>query len=143
MNEVRRETVLARYQNYFRGDDDAIAHCLIRTDGEMIRLMQGLEPVTVHVESIHDELYDQLTRLLADELPAAQWPKASYDNSGFNFIVDVNGPSGSEIAVFGKKAGDIAQYYAAPADSGVGTLIRKIANIDPAAPANLIDGNTT
>ena len=40
--------VIARYGNWFRGDDDFFTHVLILKNGECWRLGQGLEVVEAH-----------------------------------------------------------------------------------------------
>jgi hypothetical protein len=39
--------VIARYGNFYRGDDDLFTHCLILRDGQCWLLGQGLRPVTL------------------------------------------------------------------------------------------------
>lgn len=42
------KSVIARYGNWFRGDDDFFTHVLILENGECWRLGQGLEVVKAH-----------------------------------------------------------------------------------------------
>jgi hypothetical protein len=122
--------VLARYGTWYKGDDDEFAHCLVLRSGHCVVLFQGLQVVTVKTHHAPATELDKLKHLLAQQIPPA-WPRASY--SGYNFITDAEGPSASEIAVFGVRDSDNAppgQYYAAPADSEVAMLVKTIANID-------------
>jgi hypothetical protein len=120
-----KDDVLARYGNFYRGDDDLFAHCLILRSGHCVTLFQGLTPVTAKTQAAPAAKMRALLALLKRPFPT-QWPQASY--SGYNFITDAEGPAATEIAVFGgPKPGG---YYAAPADSDVGQLVRAIARID-------------
>jgi hypothetical protein len=119
--------VIARYGNWFRGDDDFFTHCLILKNGECWLLGQGLEQVTLRVFQAPASKLQNLKTLLAS-IPAA-WPNASY--SGYNFITDAESPTASEIAVYGKKpGGSLAGYFVPSAGSAVESLVKAIANID-------------
>jgi hypothetical protein len=119
--------VLARYGNWYRGDDDLFAHCLILTNGECWLLGQGLQQVSVRVFKAHHLRFKKLKAALAS-IPGA-WPAASY--SGYNFITDAESSNASEIAVYGKKpSGSLAGYFVPPAGSVVETLVKAIARID-------------
>src|SRR5437016_156285 len=126
---MAKDDVVARYGNWYRGDDDRFAHCLILRGGPSLLLFQGLQPVTARVAAAPAAKLRALVRLLNQPIPAA-WPKASY--SGYNFITDAEGAGAGEIAVLGVKPGEVrsGQYYAAPPDSDVGKLVRAIAKID-------------
>lgn len=120
--------VLARYGNYYRGDDDFFTHALILKNGECWLLGQGLNEVFVRVFKARAGKFRQLKAAL-NSIPAA-WPQSSYDTNGYNFITDATGPNANEIAVFGKQPGQkIGQYYVPPASSPVVTLVKQIANI--------------
>jgi hypothetical protein len=124
------DDVLARYGNYYHGDDDLFAHCLILRNGHCALIFQGLEVVTVKYHRAPDSEHDQLVNLLAQPIPAA-WPPASYQ--GYNFITDPEGPDASEIAVYGVQASDTrppGEYYAAPAGSAAADLVKLIAQVD-------------
>jgi hypothetical protein len=119
--------VIARYGNWYRGDDDFFTHCLILKNGECWLLGQGLEQVTLHVFKAPISKFNQLKAALAS-IPAG-WPSASY--SGYNFITDAESATASEIAVYGKQpGGSLAGYYVPPAGSNVETLVKAIARID-------------
>ena len=117
--------VIARYGNFFRGDDDFFTHCLILKNGECWLLGQGLEQVTLRVFKAPIKRFKKLNAALAT-IPA-DWSQASY--SGYNFITDAESPAASEIAVYGVKTGNPA-YYAPPPDSEVAKLVKEIAGID-------------
>jgi hypothetical protein len=118
--------VIARYGNWYRGDDDFFTHCLILKNGECWLLGQGLEQVTLRVFKAPALKFKQLKVALAS-IPAA-WPSASY--SGYNFITDGESATASEIAVYGKKPGSLAGYYVPPSGSPVEVLVKAIAHID-------------
>jgi len=119
--------VIARYGNWYRGDDDFFTHCLILKNGECWLLGQGLEQVTLRVFKAPISKFNQLKAALAS-IPAG-WPSASY--SGYNFITDAESATASEIAVYGKQpGGSLAGYYVPPAGSNVETLVKAIARID-------------
>jgi len=120
--------VLARYGNFYRGDDDFFTHALILKNGECWLLGQGLNEVFVRVFKARAGKFRQLKAALSS-IPAA-WPQSSYDTNGYNFITDVGGANENEIAVFGKQPGQkIGQYYVPPAGSQVEALVKAIANI--------------
>jgi hypothetical protein len=121
--------VIARYGNWFHQDDDFFTHVLILKNGQCWRLGQGLNAVKLHTFKANAAKFRQLKTAL-NSIPAS-WPDASYDNAGYNFITDAEGPTASEVAVFGKKPGiNIGAYYVPPAGSTVETLVKAIANID-------------
>ena len=41
MAETSPNDVIARYGNFYRGDDDLFAHCLVRRRGQSVLLFQG------------------------------------------------------------------------------------------------------
>ncbi len=130
MAKTSPNDVLARYGNWYQGDSDLFAHCLILRSGLCIQLFQGLQTVTVKTFKAPAAKIDRLRRLLKPKLPDA-WPDASY--AGYDFITDPEGPSANEIAVYGVRASDTrppGQYYAAPAESEVGALVKAIAKVD-------------
>ena len=119
--------VIARYGNWYHGDDDFFTHCLILKNGECWLLRQGLEQVTVRVFKARHSKFKQLKTALAS-IPAG-WPTATY--SGYNFITDAESSTASEIAVYGKKTGgSLAGYFVPPAGSVVEGLVKAIAHID-------------
>jgi hypothetical protein len=120
--------VIARYGNFFRGDDELFTHCLITKNGDCYLLGQGLEEVFLRTFKAPVEKLEKLTDSIAT-IPV-EWSKSSYE--GYNFITDPESPLGNEIAVFGvqpggRKDGD---YFVPPADSDVAKLVKSIANID-------------
>ena len=122
--------VIARYGNFFQGDDDYFTHCLILDNGECWLLGQGLRKVTLSVFKAPDEKFEQLTAALATTIPD-EWAEANY--TGYNFITDAESPAASEIAVFGLKANDtpaLGKYYVPPQASDVEKLVKEIARID-------------
>jgi hypothetical protein len=127
----RAYNVIARYGNFFQGDDDLFTHCLILDNGECWLLGQGLREVTLRVFKAPDEKFEQLTATLAITIPAG-WAEASY--TGYNFITDAESSMAAEIAVFGLKATDppaLGKYYVPPSGSDVEKLVKEIARIDP------------
>ena len=118
--------VIARYGNWYHGDDDFFTHCLILKNGECWLLGQGLEQVKVRVFKANSIKFKQLKAALAS-IPAA-WLTASY--GGYNFITDAESATASEIAVYGKKYGSLAGYYVPPAGSPVEVLVKAIAHVD-------------
>ncbi len=131
MGSDGQREVLARYGNWFHGDDEEFAHCLVLQDGDCVRLFQGLRPVTVQVARAEECKHRRLVELVAAGIPA-DWQAASY--AGYNFVTDAEGPTGKEIAVFGVPVGGQAPadagYYVAPEDSEVGQLVKEIAQVD-------------
>ena len=124
------DDVLARYGNWFHGDDDLFAHCLIRRSRECVLIFQGIQVVTVKLHRAPEAEHEHLVDLLEQGIPAG-WPQASYQ--GYNFITDAEGPDANEIAVWGVQGGDNrppGQYYAAPASSEVAALVKQIAQVD-------------
>jgi hypothetical protein len=130
MAETSPNDVIARYGNFYRGDDDLFAHCLVRRSGQSVLLFQGLQTVTLRLFDPDEERHRHLAELLEQPIPSG-WSPASYQ--GYNFITDAEGPNANEIAVYGVQPSDPrppGQYYAAPADSQVGKLVKDIAKID-------------
>jgi len=122
--------VLARYGNFYRGDDDLFAHCFILRNGHCVLIFQGMEAVWIKVLKAPVAKHRQLVTLLRQPIPAA-WSPASYQ--GYNFVTDPEGPNAKEIAVYGVQPGDTrppGQYYAAPAITNIGTLVKAIAKVD-------------
>jgi hypothetical protein len=121
--------VIARYGNWFHGDDDFFTHCLILKNGHCWLLGQGLQQVTLRTFKAPVSKFNQLKTALAS-IPAS-WSQASYDGSGYNFITDAESATASEIAVYGKQVGtSLAAYYVPPVGSPVEALVKAIANID-------------
>jgi len=119
--------VIARYGNWYRGDDDLFAHCLILKNGECWLLGQGLQQVSVRVFKANHLKFKKLMAALAP-IPAA-WPASSY--GGYNFITDAESSNANEIAVYGKKLGaSLSGYFVPPPGSAVETLVKAIARID-------------
>lgn len=121
--------VIARYGNFYHDDDDFFTHCLIMQNGECWLLGQGLEEVRLRKFKAPAAKFRQLTNLLRS-IPAG-WAQSSYDNDGYNFITNAEGPNATEIAVYGKQPGhSLPQYYVPAAGSPVEGLVKTIANID-------------
>jgi hypothetical protein len=121
--------VIARYGNWFRGDDDLFVHCLINDDGSTYYLGQGLQQVTLETKQAPRDLFDRLVMRIA--IIPRNWQKASYADMGYNFITDAEGPYASEIAVYGRKDdGSLADYFVPPAGDEVEQLVKAIADID-------------
>jgi hypothetical protein len=122
--------VIARYGNFYRGDDDLFTHCLILRDGQCWLLGQGLRPVTLRNFKAPASQFKKLTAALAS-IPAS-WAKASY--AGYNFITDAESATASEIAVYGAQPGGSLpgdfDYFVPPPDSDVAKLVKAIARID-------------
>jgi hypothetical protein len=125
---VEKSDFLARYGNWYKGDDESFAHCLILERGECVLLFQGLQVVTTKLVKAPAEEHAELVRLLKEPI-SPSWQKAAY--SGYNFITNAeDAAAASEIAVYGTRPADGAGYYAAPADSEVARLVKAIARID-------------
>lgn len=119
--------VIARYGNFFRGDDDFFTHCLILENGECWVLGQGLQQVYVRTFKAPAAKFRNLTAALSS-IPSG-WAASSY--SGYNFITDAEGPNAREIAVYGQPPGGaIAGYFIPPVGSDVEALVKAISNID-------------
>lgn len=119
--------VIARYGNWFRGDDDFFTHCLILKNGDCWLLGQGLQQVTLRVFRAPESKFKKLKAALTT-IPAG-WANASY--TGYNFITDAESPTASEIAVCSTKSGgSLAGYFVPTAGSEVENLVKAIANID-------------
>ena len=122
--------VIARYGNWYRGDDDLFTHCLILRNGQCWLLGQGLRPVTLRSFKAP---VSQLKKLIAaiKTIPAS-WATASY--VGYNFITDAESATATEIAVYGVKPGGVlpgdGAYFVAPPDSDVAKLVKGISGID-------------
>jgi hypothetical protein len=123
--------VVARYGNWFQGDDDLFAHCLILRDGKRARLFQGLQAVTVEVDRASEPDHRQLVDLLDVGIPP-DWGAASYQ--GYNFITDPEGPDAREIAVYSVSAADSGElpgsYFVAPETSDIGELVKALSQVD-------------
>jgi hypothetical protein len=118
--------VIARYGNWYHGDDDFFTHVLILHNGQCWRLGQGLQQVLLHTFKANSRKFRQLKTAL-HSIPAS-WPASSY--TGYNFITDAESSAASEVAVYGKKpGGGLAGYFVPPAGSTVETLVKAIANI--------------
>ena len=122
--------VLARYGNWYKGDDDFFTHVLILKNGHCLRLGQGLTEVFLHSFKANASKFRQLKAALSS-IPAA-WADSSYDANGYNFITNaLDNATATEIACFGKKPGNnVGDYYVPPAGSSVEALVKAIANID-------------
>jgi len=118
--------IIARYGNWFKGDDDFFTHCLILRSGECRLLGQGLDTVTLSKFRASAAKLRRLKTIIAT-IPAG-WAAASY--SGYNFITDAESSTASEIAVHGKTTGGGVGYFVPPAGSEAETLVKAIANID-------------
>jgi hypothetical protein len=130
MAKTSPNDVLARYGNFYRGDDDLFAHCFVHRSGQSVLLFQGLQTVTLKLFHAPVARHRKLVELLKQPIPSG-WSKASYQ--GYNFVTDPEGPNANEIAVYGVQPGDTrppGEYYAAPADSEIGKLVKAIAKID-------------
>jgi type II secretory pathway component PulJ len=57
--------VIARYGNWYHGDDDFFTHCLILKNGECWLLGQGLEQVTARVFKAHHSKLKKLKAALS------------------------------------------------------------------------------
>ncbi len=126
------QNVIARYGNFFQGDDDLFTHCLILDNGECWLLGQGLREVTLSVFKAPEEAFNKLTTALTTPIPA-EWTEAS--NTRYNFITDPTSPTATQITVFGLRANDppaLGSYYVPPAGSDIERLVKEIANIDEA-----------
>ena len=122
--------VLARYGNWYQGDDDEFAHFFLLDARRCVLLFQGLQTVQMSFFEAPKDKYEELIELLAQPIPSG-WPAASY--AGYNFVSDAKGPNASEIAVHGVQPGDTrppGQYYSAPSDSAIGLLVKSIAQVD-------------
>jgi hypothetical protein len=129
MAKISPNDVIARYGNWYHGDDDLFAHCFVRRSGQSLLLFQGLQVVSLRLFDPDEEKHRRLAELLEQPIPGG-WPKASYQ--GYNFVTDPEGPNAAEIAVYAVQPGDPqppGEYYAAPADSEVGKLVKQIAKI--------------
>lgn len=122
--------VIARYGNWYKGDDDFFTHVLILKNGHCWRLGQGLQEVFLHTFKANHSKFNQLKAALAS-IPAT-WAQSIYDGNGYNFITNaLDNATATEIAVYGKKpGGSLAAYYVPPAGSSVEALVKAIANID-------------
>ena len=76
--------VVARYGNWYEGDDDLFCHCLILRNGQLLWLTQGLQSVSVRQGTASAAALAKLLVALP-KLPKG-WPKAGY--AGYNFITD-------------------------------------------------------
>ncbi len=123
MAKTSPNDVLARYGNWYHGDDDLFAHVLITRGGHGVLLFQGLQIVSAKSFTVPAAKLTKL-RDLAKRAPV-DWAIASY--SGYNFITDPEGPNANELAVFGAQAG---KYQVAPAGSEIALLVKAIAKID-------------
>ncbi|HLX41042.1 MAG TPA: hypothetical protein VKR42_10950 [Ktedonobacteraceae bacterium] len=131
MSNSKAHNVIARYGNWYRGDDDLFTHCLILDNGECWLLGQGLRAASLRVFKAPEEKFEQLTAAIAATIPAA-WADAGY--TGYNFITDPESPAATQIAVFGRQVSDppaLGRYFVPPAGSEVETLVKEIAKIDP------------
>jgi hypothetical protein len=123
----KQTDVIARYGNWYKGDDDLFTHCLILTNGECHLLSQGLQVVTLSKFKAPAEKLEKLKAAISP-IPDA-WQNASY--AGYNFITDAESPVASEIAVYGKKqSGGLAAYFVPASGSVAETLVKAIAKID-------------
>ncbi|MBI3553114.1 MAG: hypothetical protein HY077_11420 [Elusimicrobia bacterium] len=121
--------VVARYGNWYEGDDDLFCHCLILRNGQLLWLTQGLQAVTVRQGTASAKALSALIAAL-DRLPKG-WLKSNY--AGYNFITDAEGREADEIAVLGVQEGDSTKslrYYAAQPGSEIARQVKEIAGID-------------
>src|SRR5580700_11301702 len=106
--------VIARYGNWYKGDDDLFTHCLILDNGECWLLGQGLRATSLRIFKAPDEKFEKLIAAIAATIPAA-WADANY--TGYNFITDAESPAATQIAVFGRQASDppaLGRYFVPP-----------------------------
>jgi hypothetical protein len=118
--------VIARYGNWFKGDDDLFTHCLILRNGECRLLGQGLQVVTLSKFNAPAAKLRKLKAAIA--VTPSAWQNASY--GGYNFITDAESPLAGEIAVYGKKVGGGPGYFVPAAGSEAEALVKAIAKID-------------
>ena len=122
--------VIARYGNWYRGDDDLFTHCLILRSGQCQLLGQGLRPVTLRSFKAPVSQFKKLSAAIKT-IPAS-WATASY--VGYNFITDAESATATEIAVYGVKPGGSLPgdggYFVPPPDSDVAKLVKGISGID-------------
>jgi hypothetical protein len=121
--------VIARYGNWYEGDEEFFCHCLILRNGQLLWLTQGQPAVTVrHGMASAKSLAKLLSSL--EKLPNS-WPKSRY--AGYDFITDAQSQGSDEIAVLGVQDGDAhkaVRYYVAEPASEVGRLVKEMAGID-------------
>ncbi len=121
--------VVARYGNWYEGDDELFCHCLILRNGQLLWLTQGLDAVTMRQGTASAKALSKLLAAL-EKLPKG-WPKSGY--AGYNFITDAEADRAEEIAVLGAQEGDASKtlrYYAADPGSEIGRLVKEMAGID-------------
>jgi hypothetical protein len=83
--------VIARYGNFYRGDDDLFTHCLILRSGQC-SLGTGTSTCELRNFKAPASQFKKLTAALAS-IPAS-WAKASY--AGYNFITDAESAIASD-----------------------------------------------
>ncbi|HEV3092976.1 MAG TPA: hypothetical protein VGY30_00515 [Solirubrobacteraceae bacterium] len=130
MGHTSGSEVLARYANWFKGDDDEFADCFVLGSGERVRLFQGLRAVTMQVDRADTRKHERLLALLRNGIPAA-WKVSSY--SGYNFVPDAEEPDAEEISVYGTQEtnqGPVEGYFSVPPEAPVATLVKEIAKVD-------------
>jgi hypothetical protein len=66
--------VIARYGNWYRGDDDLFTHCLILRSGQCQLLGQGLRPVTLRSFKAPVSQFKKLTAALKTIPPRRATP---------------------------------------------------------------------
>lgn len=99
MAKLGPNDVIARYGNWYQGDDDDLfAHCFVRRSGQSVRLFQGGQAVSLQLFDPEEAKHRRLAELLEEPIPDG-WPEASYQ--GYNFVTDPEGGAASEIAVYG------------------------------------------
>jgi len=116
--------VVARYGNWYQGDDELFCHCLILRNGQLLWLTQGAPAVTIRQGTASAKTLAALLAAL-EKLPKGS-PKSSY--AGTDFITDAD-----EVAVLGVREGDAdkkRRYYAAHPGSEAARLVREISGID-------------
>ena len=130
---INGSTVIAKYGNWYQGDDDAYAQCMILSDGTNAQretIIQGMAGVTVETKSVPS---DQLAALekLRRPLPADS-NLSSY--TGYNFLqINETGPADIEVlgqapGVKGNTAYD--QYFTVTLASDAAKVIKTICDME-------------
>jgi len=128
-------SVIAKYGNWYQGDDDLYAQCMVVSTGRSAQreiIFQGMAVVSVSRASIPAaklEALEKLRRTLSTESSPAPY-------SGYNFL-KIDESAGPDIEILGQAPGvkgntSYDQYFNVSPQSDAAQAIKSICNIDEA-----------
>jgi len=124
-------TVIAKYENFYKGDDDLYAQCLIVSNGKKLQrqyIFQGLQAVSEKTKTVSDlqkNLLEGMRRNLSAKSVLAPY-------SGYDFLVMAKTPG---VVILGQAPGAKAntesdQYFSVDPTSTAASVVKAICNME-------------